>query len=310
MRIRRLVVAGVVVAFGLAACTSEAKDDGQTLPPPSSTSTTVTTTPIDLTQVSLNPLPPGKPTTTTRPPGPGKASLFGKVRDADGVPIAGALVRASYYQDPGQPEIIEALSGEDGGYRFDQLYGGPWRIRAWLAPTVATFETVSLFLAEAAQMEVNLKVKRVPDVVLTARMAPDPPLVGWPAELAVYVVTQTVDAEGRVDRQPAAGTEVSLTDAGAWRIQSGSNPAMTEEDGTFRWTLACNSEGKQTLTAVAFGREFPLALPSCLSPASTTTTTTAPPSSSTSSTKPKPKATTTTSRPKSTSSTRAGVRPQ
>ncbi len=301
-------VAAVLLFGGLVACSDDKPDDGQTLPPPSS-STTATTAQIDLTQVSLQPIAPGKPTSTTRPPGPRRASIAGKVIDSDGTPVPSAFVRATYYASLDKPEVIEALTGPDGGFRFDQLYGGPWRIRAWLTPVMATLEPVAMFLGATDQKVIDLKVKTVPEVALTAKMAPDPPLVGWPAELAVLVMTQTVNSEGAVERSPSAGTPVELTNGSAWTIVAGTNPATTESDGTFRWALSCGAEGTQTLTAVALGREFPLTLPSCLSPASTTTTTTALPGSSTSSTKPKPKATTTT-RSKSTPSTRAGVRPQ
>jgi hypothetical protein len=142
-------------------------------------------------------------------------------------------------------------------------------------------------------------------------MAPDPPLVGWLAELAVLVVNQTVDVEGKVVRTPAGATEVTLALASSWSLGDAPATKLTDADGTARWTMSCGDEGVHAAKLVVATREFPVTLPSCLSPASTSTapTTTTGPSSSTSSTKPKAK-TTTTTRPRSTSSTRPGVQPR
>jgi hypothetical protein len=299
------------MALGLvtgAACSS---DDGRTLPAPNPSSTTTTTTVVDFSEVALAPITPGKAPPVTRPAGPGKASIAGKVIDDSGAPVAQALVRATYFFDPAKPEVIEGLSGEDGSYRFEKLYGGRWRIRAWLAPVLATLEQPSFFLGATEQKALDLKVKAVPDLEVTSTMAPNPPLVGWLAELAVLVVNQTVDPEGKVARTPAGATDVTLALTSSWSLASGSATKATDADGTARWTMSCGDEGVHAAKLVVSGREFPITLPSCLSPASTTTatTTTTGPSSSTSSTKPKPK-TTTTTRPRSTSSTRPGVQPR
>ncbi|MGH9003331.1 MAG: hypothetical protein ACRDYV_09395, partial [Acidimicrobiia bacterium] len=287
-----------------AACSSE---DGQELPAPASSSTTTSTQPVDFSEVALAPIPAGKSPPITRPPGPGKASIAGKVLDDKGTPVPGALIRAAYYFDPAKPEVIEALSGPDGGYRFDRLYGGRWRIRAWLPPLLATLEQPSFFLGATEQKVLDLKVKAVPDMDVTSKMAPDPPLVGWLAELAVLVVTQTVDAEGKVERLPVSGADVTLAISDSWSV-SGTAKEVSDVDGTARWTMSCGGEGVHTASVIVYGREFPVTLPSCLSPASTTTTSTTVPSSSTSSTKPKAKTTTTTRR--TTSSTRSGVQPR
>jgi carboxypeptidase family protein len=301
----------LAVALSAAGCSS---DDGQQLPAPDPSSTTTTTVPVDFSEVALAPIAPGKEPPVTRPPGPGRASIAGRVVDTSGAPIPQALVRATYFFDPAKPEVIEALSGDDGTYRFEKLYGGRWRIRAWKAPVLATFEQPAFFLGATEQKALDLKVKAVPDVDVTSTMAPDPPLVGWLAELAVLVVSQTVNAEGRVERTPLGGVPVSLAGDGTWSL-SAAVTQLTDADGTVRWTVSCASEGVHTLSvsvaATAGARDFPVVSPSCLSPASTTTATTATtgPSSSTSSTKPKPKATTTT-RPRTTSSTRPGVQPR
>ncbi len=297
------------VALCLVAGSACSSDDGKALPVPKASSTSTATTVLDYSEVALAPIAAGKAPPVTRPPGPGKASIAGRVVDATGAPVPQAMVRATYFFDPAKPEVIEALSGPDGGYRFQRLYGGRWRIRAWLAPTLATLEQPAFFLGATEQKVLDLKVKAVPDLDVTSKMAPDPPLVGWLAELAVLVVNQTVDAEGKVVRLPVGATEVTVGLTASWSLGDAPATKLTDVDGTARWTMSCGDEGVHAAKLVVSAREFPLTLPSCLSPASTTTVppTTIGPSSST--TKPKAK-TTTTTRPRSTSSTRAGVQPR
>jgi hypothetical protein len=304
---RRIALAGLPVlllALALAGCS---KGDGKALPKPKpGDSSTSTTAPADYTQVGLIGVDPGKAPSTTRP-SIGEASIAGRVLDSDGAPVPQALVRATYFPpDPSKPEVIEVLSGDDGGYRFEKLLGGRWRIRAFKAPQLATLEEPAIFLGAQEQKALDLKVKAATGLVVTAKIAPDVPLLGWPAELAARVFSETVTADGAVARTAVAGAPISLSITGSWSLQT-PNAQSTDTDGVARWTMSCGAEGTQPISAVVNGQEFPVTVPSCLSPASTTTTTLPPPSSSTSSTKPKAKPTTTSStipRSYSTSSTR------
>jgi hypothetical protein len=313
---RRLVTLGlgglVLLLPLLAGCS---KHEGKALPAPKTPETTTTTDPVNLTQVSLQPIAvKSRESTTTRPLGGGKASIAGRVVDTDGASVPGAFVRATYYGDPGKPEAIEALSLDDGTYRFDQVLGGRWRIRAWKAPAMATLEDNTFFLSFTENRNLDLKVKAATDYVVTSSMAPTPPFTGSPVQLAVLVMSQSVDDEGVVHRTPVGGAAVTLNVIGKWSLGADATQA-TEYNGRAAWTLTCAAEGQQPITAVVGGRDWPLNIPACLDPASTSTTTatTLPPgASTTSSTKPKPKTSTTTSstRPKSyaTTSTRPAGR--
>jgi hypothetical protein len=312
---RRSVLAAVVAVLvlgGLGACTEG--DDGKALPPPKPETTTTTTAPIDFSHVELVGITPGRSSSTTRPPA-GESVIAGKVFDSSGQPVPQAMIRATYYADSDHPEIVEVLSGDDGGYRLEQLLGGRWRIRAWKAPDLATLEVPTFFLAAKENKGLDLKVKTVDDLTVTSRMAPDPPFMGSPAELAVLVLSQTVSQEGALSRSPATAAPVSLDLASAWSLQT-DNAQTTNERGTARWTMVCSEEGDQPVSVVVFGRTFPLTVPSCLDPASTTTSTTLPPPS-TSSTAPtsstaKGSSTTTTTRKDATptSSTTSTTRPK
>jgi hypothetical protein len=287
----------VVLMPLLAACS---KDDGQALPKPVPEESTSSTEPIDLTHVSIEPIAvAGKPTSTTRPLGGGKAVIFGRVVNADGGNVGGAFVRATYYGDPNKPEVIEAIAADDGTYRFEQVLGGRWRIRAWKAPELATLEDNVFFLGYTEQRQVDLKVKSATDIVVTSSMAPNPPFIGSPVELAVLVLTQSVDEEGVVHRAPVGGAAVTLNITGKWSLATDPTEA-TEYNGRAAWTLTCTEVGQQPITAFVGGRDWPLNVPSCHDPLETTTTTTTtttlpPGASSTSSTKPKPKTSSSTS---------------
>jgi hypothetical protein len=287
-----LLAGGALLLPLLAGCS---KDEGRALPDPSPVETT-TTEPIDLTLVSLEPIAVnGKPTSTTRPLGGGKAAIFGRVVDVDGNVVPGAFVRATYYGDPNKPEVIEALAAEDGTYRFEQVLGGRWRIRAWKTPELATFEDNTLFLGYSEQRQIDLKVKAAVDYVVTSNMAPSPPFIGTPVELAVAVMSQSVDEEGIVHRSPIAGAAITLNVTGNWSLV-GDPTQATEFNGRAAWQLTCNDVGSQPITAIVAGREWPLNVPACHHPdettTTTTTTTTLAPGASTSTTKKKTTSTT------------------
>lgn len=300
-------LSGLVLLLPLLAACS--KDEGKALPPPRPDETTTTTEPINLTSVSLEPIAvDGKPTSTTRPLGGGKAALAGRVIDSFGNPVPGAFIRAIYYGDPNKPEVIEAFSLEDGTYRFDRVLGGRWRVRAWKTPELATLDDVVFFLSYTENRQLDLKVKAATDYVVTSSIAPNPPFTGTDVEVAVLVLSQTVDEEGVVRRSPVAGAAVTLNIIGKW-ILAGEATKGTEFNGRAAWTLTCIEPGRQDITVNVAGRDWPLSLPACMDPASTSTTTatTLPPgASTTSSTKPKASTTTSSTRPKSyaTTSTR------
>lgn len=310
-----LAAVGVTVAVAvlLPFLASRSKDDGTALRTPVPEETTTSTEPIDLTSVSLEPIAAGKATSTTRPLGGGKAAIFGRVVDADGKPVPGAFVRATYYGDPAKPEMIEALSAEDGTYRFEQVIGGRWRIRAWKAPELATLEDNVFFLGYTEQRAMDLKVKAATDIVVTSSMAPNPPFTGTPVELAVLVLSQSVDEEGVVRRSPVGGAAVTLDIKGNWSLVGEATQA-TEFNGRTAWQLTCNEVGPQVIIAFVGGRDWPLNVPPCHDPMETTTTTatttTLPPGGSTSSTKPKPKASSSTSSTRPPSYATTSTRPR
>ena len=312
-KILAAVVLVGVVAVAVPFLAGRSNDDGKSLTAAVPESTTSSTDPIDLTSVSLEPIAAGKGTSTTRPLGGGKAAIFGRVIDSDGKPVPAAFVRATYYGDPAKPETIEALSAEDGTYRFDQVLGGRWRIRAWKAPELATLEDNVFFLGYTEQRPMDLKVKAATDIVVTSSMAPNPPFIGTPVELAVLVLSQSVDEEGVVRRSPVGGAAVTLDIKGRWSLVGEATQA-TDSNGRTAWQLTCDEVGPQVITAFVGGRDWPLNVPPCHDPLETTTTTatttTLPPGGSTSSTKPKAKTSSSTSSTRPPSYATTSTRPR
>jgi hypothetical protein len=72
------------------------------------------------------------------PLSPETGSIFGRIRSNDGGPIAGAIVVARYSKDRSE-EIVE--TGGDGGYRFDALSPGRYRVWASAREHLAPEET-------------------------------------------------------------------------------------------------------------------------------------------------------------------------
>ncbi|MCA1846720.1 MAG: hypothetical protein LC792_26710, partial [Actinobacteria bacterium] len=177
-----------------------------------------------------------------------------------------------------------------------------------------TLEDNTFFLGYTEQRQLDLKVKAAANYVVTSSMAPNPPFIGVPVEVAVLVMSQSVDSEGIVRRSPVGGAAVTLNVLGRWSL-AGDATQATDYNGRAAWTLTCTEVGQQDITATAGGRDWPVGVPPCHDPMETTTTTTTtttlpPGASTTSSTKPKPKSSTTTSSTRPPSYATTSTRPR
>jgi hypothetical protein len=145
----------------------------QQVPPP--TATTTAAEPADPSTVEI-PIRLAGSTTTTLPSTPGRAVITGRVLDASrGEPVAGATVRAEWWVST-PPQQLETTSGEDGMFRFEQLWGGRWRIRAFRVPDAPSLDKADFFLAADETKTLSLHVQVVPEVAMTWSVAPNPPI--------------------------------------------------------------------------------------------------------------------------------------
>jgi hypothetical protein len=297
----RLPVAVAVLAA--AAVLAGCSHDDVNLPPPSSTSSTEspTTTVADYTGVSLAPV---RGTTSTTAERPGHARLVGVVNGPDGA-VPGAIVRAEHLVGDAVYRH-DVTVGPDGRWDLANVPGGRYRVRAFLAPTYAQVEPQVLFVKDGEQKTLSLRVDRFGNDAprVQAVMAPDPVVVGNPANLVVRVSGQTVDGAGKVRTQPVAGLVVSLYGSSQWAARS-TTTYVTGANGEAYFQLACRFSGTERITASIGTDPTPVSLPAstCVEPAPSTTSTTAPTTSTTRPTTSRPTTTTTAKGNKSTSTT-------
>lgn len=257
-------------------------------------------------------------TTTTVLPGlQGTSEVHGSVTGPQG-PIGGATVRIER-SVRGRIQRLDVVAGPDGGWGVPGLSGGAYRVRAFLPPTLAQRTAEVFFLTAGEQRPVDLVLESFAEPVVTIGVAPNPPLLDQPLNLAIQVTTRTVDADGIVRSQPLAGASVDVAIGGAWEREtpastttstssstsststsststttfgtttSTTEPAspglVTDANGQVTVEYVCRSPGpaQVTVSVVASPGATPtvavLAAPDCIDPATTTTASTAPPTS-------------------------------
>src|SRR5438270_5862699 len=255
----------------LAACS---KKGGYDFPPPPSTIPDEQTTVPDFSSVQLARVA-GR-TTTTIDNAPGQAHISGFVVAPQGA-VPGATVHAERLV--GDAVLaLDVATNPDGSFHIDNVQGGRYRLRAWRVPDLALTTPQVFFLnGNENKQGVNLQVTQYTGTNVTPAIAPNPPIVGNPTNLAVQVTTVVVDPTGIVRATPVANTQVDLQGGGSWQLQSPATE-FTDASGTAIWRLTCTSAGTQPLSATVNATGYPLNLPPCQETAQTS-----PPSPSTTS---------------------------
>lgn len=288
------------------ACT---KGEVEPLPAAPSLPATTTTVAVDFSGIALNAVP-GR-TTTTIAMQPGQATISGTVVGPGG-PVPQAVVRAERVVGDATGSI-DILTGADGTFAFTSMIGGRYRVRAWKAApdNLALVEPEVFFLESKESKVLALTIRPYQGVSVSSDIAPNPPLIGEPANLVVQVVDRQVDAQGIVRGSPVPGARVELFGAGDWRLRS-ANPQTTDGAGRVTFTLECQRAGQQPLSVVVGDTTtFPLEIPPCAVPVDPNdqgTTTTGAPASTVAPPTTARTATTTTARPASTSTSSTTVR--
>ncbi|HUR24257.1 MAG TPA: carboxypeptidase-like regulatory domain-containing protein [Acidimicrobiales bacterium] len=305
MRAAAALAVGAISIVTLSSCMTS---DGRTVeplpPPPSTIAPPSTTIAPDFSQVAL-PKVRGATTTTTISLGPGGAAFKGTVTGPEG-PIPNAPVRVERLLGRAVA-ATDLVTLPDGTWELPGIKGGAYRVRAWRAPDLALVEPAFIFIGAKQVFPLELKLERYAGPFATAAVAPNPPVVGPPANLAVQLSSRSVDERGFVVSVPLVGAAATLSSAtGTWLAVS-ANPALTDANGRARWDMRCRAAGAQPLSVSIDGAAAPLALtlPPCVDatppPAPAAPATSRPPASST--VTPPPRPTTTTTRPVSTTTT-------
>jgi hypothetical protein len=260
----RTLARAVAALLVVGACAVD-ESSVQPLPPPPSTAARPPTTPPPDYRAVVLPVASGRTTTTTAVMGPGGATVRGRVVGPDGLPVIGANVRVERLVGDGVARM-DLLSGEDGAWSVPNVLGGRYRVRAWRAPDLAMVEPSFVFVGYNENAPVEQKVERFLGTHAVPAIAPSPPVVGQPANLAIQVTSRNVDAEGVVRGNPVVGVPVEVASTG-WSVVP---PAATLTDAASqgRWTVVCRQPGVQPLRLVVNGVEpFEVALPACVEPA-------------------------------------------
>lgn len=220
-------------------------------------------------------------TTTTAPPNTGRARVTGTVTGPGGV-VAGAVVRLERVIGDAT-QVLDVVTGPDGRYDAAGIGGGRYRVRAFLPPTLAQPTGTVLYLLADEERNVDLSVEAFAEPVIAVAVAPNPPLLDQPLNLAVRVTGRLVDAEGFVRTQALAGGIVqAVTTTGTWSTPSPTT-ATTDAEGQARFSARCLRTGvEQVQVTVRVPAAVPgtppftatLAMPECLDPSTFTTTTT------------------------------------
>ena len=247
-------------------------------------------------------------TTTAVPPNVGRARLSGSVTGPQG-PVPGAVVRLERVLG-GVTQVTDVLTGVDGRYDAPGIGGGRYRVRAFLAPTLAQPTGQVFFLTDGEERVVDLTLQAFAEPAVAIAVAPDPLLLDQPLNLAVRVSGRLVDTDGFVRTQPLVGGTVQVSATGGWTAVTPS-VSTTDGNGEARFSARCRSADATQLQVTV---RLPAALPgdaptvatfevaACVDPATltTTTTTTTPDQSSTSSSVVADESTTSSSSPSST----------
>lgn len=209
----------VALAGGLLAAACTGGDDAGPTPPPDPTDTTAV---IDWSGVALAGV---AGSTTTSIVETGTASIVGEVKGPSG-PVVGATVRIERLV-AGREIRNDIVTGPDGRYLLTGVPGGRYRLRAFLAPTLAQTSPEVRFLTDATEHTIDLEVQRHAGIVVRADAAPKPPLKGQAVNLVATVSNRVVTADGIVRTSPVAGLTVELDGLGRWVLREDGAPTST-----------------------------------------------------------------------------------
>lgn len=143
-------------------------------------------------------------------------------------------------------------------------------MRAWRSPDLSLTAPTVLFLGGDEQKQLPLQLSRYTGLAVTSSVAPSPPVVGEPVNIAVLVTTRSVDPEGIVRAIGVPAAPLSLLGGGGWQVLR----ADPETDGSGRalFQLRCRGEGTQPLAVEVNGTRFTLNVEACVLPPPSTTT--------------------------------------
>lgn len=288
------LVVAVAVAALVAGCTS-----GGGSAAPTTTTAPTSTVPVptvtvpdgfvlaDTRGVPLAPFRGRAPAEPGVPVRGGTATITGLVRGPDG-PVPGAIVQLERFLGD-RVGTAQVQAGPDGRFRAGDLLGGRYRVRAWLAPTLAAVEAVTAFLpADRGTADVELVAQRFDQLNFQADVDVAGLVVGEVARVRGLLTRQAVDANGIVVGEPQPSVEVRLDLGAGLTLAGGGNPGRTDAAGFVSWPVRCTQPGGWTAVLTSAVATASAAVPGCVP---VPTTTVPPPTSAPTTTVPGPSTT-------------------
>ncbi len=265
----------VLIATMVTATTVLSSCTAASVPPlPSPPTVAVAPTSTSVPDYSGTSIPKASGSTTTSPVQirGGGAVLQGRVL-LGGAPVGGAGVHIDRFEGAGTSGL-DTTTQPDGTYRFDGLLGGRFRIRAYRPPD-ATMNAAQVFFLnvnETRSIDLNVSSYSGGPANIAAAIAPNPPVLGELANVAVAVTTRGVDSSGVARSIGIPNVWITLV-AGSGRSIVPPAAVITDGNGRARFQLRCASLDNQQLTIVLpDGTAEPLNLAACQLPPPTTTT--------------------------------------
>jgi len=212
-----------------------------------------------------------------RPPIPvfgGKANITGSVTGPEG-PVEGATVRIERFVG-GRGGFAEVTTNEEGTYSALNVYGGHYRVRAWLAPDLTTAEPQTTFVPADVDRTIELAVQPFNANHLQAALTRGDPHVGEFVILEALLVNEEIDEdEGIIKGEGIKDVEVTVVPKEnlLWDILE--RTVITDEDGYARFTLVCQEVGVWPMIVSTPELSIDVTMPECLpaEPGSSTSST-------------------------------------
>jgi hypothetical protein len=208
----------------------------------------------------------------------GNAKMTGTVFGPDG-PVAGATVRLERFVGA-RGGFADVTTDADGKWEADGVFGGKFRVRAWVRHELATTEPQVAFVTDAPDTTVNLAilVERHDSKRIQAALSVGDPRVDELVTLLVLHDQEDVGDDGIVRSKPIPNVDIDLSTSDGIAIDDSTRPPQrTGGDGFARFTIRCTSLGAHDVTLTGDGQSVTVTLPECLPG----TTDTAPTTSST-----------------------------
>jgi hypothetical protein len=196
------------------------------------------------------------------------------VNGPDG-PVVGATVRIERFVGTASGSTQVPTDGS-GHFSLAGAMGGRYRVRAWLQPDLATFDSPTGFVADGQQLTLSPTLERHNAVSLQVASSTASLTTGAAGGVRALLTRETVDANGIVQQGAVGGAAVTLAAGDGLSIDS-PNPATTDAKGSASWVVTCTADGAHTVTATTPDATANATLPACgaAESSSSTTSTTA-----------------------------------